>query len=177
MFMFLAPVLYILHALFTGLALAVSYAFGVLHGFGFSAGLIDYLLNWGLATNPVMIIPIGLVFGAVYYFVFAWIIKAMDIPTPGRVDEEMDEDVAQNLDISDFSVKLIEKLGGKANIDTLDACITRLRMTVKDANAIDESGLKAMGVKGLLKKANNIQVIVGTRAELIADEMKKSITM
>ncbi|HYE83360.1 MAG TPA: N-acetylglucosamine-specific PTS transporter subunit IIBC [Clostridia bacterium] len=177
MFMFLAPVLYVLHAILTGLALAVSYTFGILHGFGFSAGLIDYLLNWGLATNPVMIIPIGLVFGAIYYFVFVWVIKAFDIPTPGRVDEEMDESAMGDLNISDFSVKLVERLGGKSNIDTLDSCITRLRMTVKDVNAIDEGALKSMGVKGILKKANSIQVIVGTRAELIADEMKKAIKM
>jgi PTS system N-acetylglucosamine-specific IIC component len=177
MFMFLAPVLYVLHAVLTGLALAVSYTLGILHGFGFSAGLIDYLLNWGLATKAVMIIPVGLIFGAIYYFLFVWVIKAMDIPTPGRVDEEMDESVTVDLNISDFSAKLVERLGGKSNIDTLDACITRLRMTVKDANAIDESALKSMGIKGILKKANNIQVVVGTRAELIADEMKRSIKM
>jgi PTS system N-acetylglucosamine-specific IIC component len=150
---------------------------GILHGFGFSAGFIDYFLNWGLATKPILIIPVGLVFGAIYYLVFVWVIKALDIPTPGRVDEEMDESVLSNLNVSDFSVKLVERLGGKSNIDTLDACITRLRMTVKDANAIDEAALKSMGIKGILKKANNVQVIVGTRAELIADEMKKSIRM
>jgi len=177
MFMFLAPVLYALHAVLTGLALAVSYTFGILHGFGFSAGFIDYALNWGLATKPVMIIPIGLVFGFVYYIIFVWVIQKLDIPTPGRVDEEMDESAMGSLNISEFSAKLVERLGGKANIDALDACITRLRMTVKDPDAIDEAALKSMGIKGLLKKANNIQVIVGTRAELIADEMKKSINM
>ena len=177
MFMFLAPVLYVLHAVLTGLALAVSYTFGILHGFGFSAGFIDYALNWGLATKPVMIIPIGLVFGLVYYIIFVWVIQKLDIPTPGRVDEEMDESAMGSLNVSEFSAKLVERLGGKANIDELDACITRLRMTVKDPDAIDEAALKSMGIKGLLKKANNIQVIVGTRAELIADEMKKSINM
>ncbi len=177
MFMFLAPVLYVLHAILTGLALAVSYTFGILHGFTFSAGAIDYLLNWGLATNPVMIIPAGLAFGAIYYFVFVWAIKALDIPTPGRMDEELDESATADLNISDFSAKLVERLGGKSNIDTLDACITRLRMTVKDAGAIDESALKSMGIKGIMKKSNNVQVVVGTRAELIADEMKKAIKM
>lgn len=177
MFMFLAPVLYVLHAIFTGLALAVSYSLGILHGFTFSAGAIDYLLNWGLATNPIIIIPAGLAFSAIYYFVFVWAIKALDIPTPGRMDEELDEGVAGDLNISDFSAKLVERLGGKTNIDTLDACITRLRMTVRDVNAIDENALKSMGIKGLMKKSNNIQVVVGTRAELIADEMKKAIKM
>ncbi|HOM43352.1 MAG TPA: PTS sugar transporter, partial [Bacillota bacterium] len=125
-------VLYVLHAVLTGLALAVSYTFGILHGFGFSAGFIDYALNWGLATNPVMIIPIGLVFGLAYYIIFVWVIQKLDIPTPGRVDEEMDESAMGSLNVSEFSAKLVERLGGKANI-------------------------------------------VGTRAELIADEMKKSI--
>jgi len=124
-----------------------------------------------------MIIPIGLVFGLVYYIIFVWVIQKLDIPTPGRVDEEMDESAMGSLNVSEFSAKLVERLGGKANIDALDACITRLRMTVKDPDAIDEAALKSMGIKGLLKKANNIQVIVGTRAELIADEMKKSIKM
>ena len=132
MFMFLAPVLYALHAVLTGLALAVSYTFGILHGFGFSAGFIDYALNWGLATNPVMIIPIVLVFGLAYYIIFVWVIQKLDIPTPGRVDEEMDESAMGSLNVSEFSAKLVERLGRKANI-------------------------------------------VGTRAELIADEMKKTI--
>lgn len=172
MFMFLAPVLYVLHSVMTGLALAVSYLFGIKHGFTFSAGFIDYALNWGLATKPMLLIPLGLAFGALYYVVFVWAIKAFNIPTPGRVDDEMSEDTA-NIDISDFSVKLFDKLGGAANIVSLDACITRLRMTVKSSEAISEKDLRAIGAKGLIKSGSNLQVIVGTKAELIADEMKK----
>ena len=177
MFMFLAPVLYVIHAILTGLALAVSYSLGILHGFTFSAGAIDYLLNGGLATNPIMIIPAGLVFGAVYYALFVFLIQKLDIPTPGRIDEELDESATADLNISDFSAKLVERLGGKENIDTLDSCITRLRMTVKDTGAIDENALKSMGIKVIMKKSNNVQVVVGTRAELIADEMKRAIRM
>ncbi|SHI92009.1 PTS system, N-acetylglucosamine-specific IIC component [Geosporobacter subterraneus DSM 17957] len=172
MFLFLAPVLYFFHALFTGLALVVCYTFGILHGFGFSAGLIDYALNFGLATNAVMIIPVGLAFGALYYFVFLWAINKFDIPTPGR----MDEDTGEAFDnVSEAAVQLLERLGGAGNIVSLDACITRLRLTVKDAAVIDESSLKAIGAKGMIQKGNNLQIIVGTKAEIIADEMKKAM--
>ncbi|VBB05373.1 phosphotransferase system eiib cysteine phosphorylation site [Lucifera butyrica] len=171
MFMFLAPLLYLFHAVLTGLSLAVCYSLGILHGFGFSAGLIDYLLNWGLATKPILIIPVGLVIGVVYYVVFVWAIKTFDIPTPGRFDEETG--ALDTADVSAVSVQLVEKLGGAANIDSLDACITRLRLTVKNADLIDENSLKGLGAKGVLKKGNNVQVVVGTQAEIIADEMKK----
>lgn len=172
MFMFLAPLLYLLHSVMTGLALAVSYLFGIQHGFTFSAGFIDYALNWGLATRPVLLIPVGLAFAALYYIVFVWAIKAFNIPTPGRVDDEVGDDTA-SVDVGDFSLKLFEKLGGAANITSLDACITRLRMTVKSSDAIAEKDLRAIGAKGLIKSGGNLQVIVGTKAELIADEMKK----
>jgi len=172
MFMFLAPFLYVLHSVLTGLALAVTYKLGVLHGFGFSAGLIDYVLNWKLATNPMLIIPAGLAFGALYYVVFSWAIKAFDLPTPGRYDEE-EATVGGEVDENSFPALLLEKLGGKGNVQSLDACITRLRMTVKDADIIQEQELKALGVSGLIRRGNNLQVIVGTKAELIADEIKK----
>ena len=170
MFLFLAPVLYFFHALFTGLALVVCYMLGILHGFGFSAGLIDYALNFGLATNAVMIIPVGLAFAALYYFVFVWAINKFDIPTPGRLDEETG---AAFDNVSEAAVQLLEKLGGVENIESLDACITRLRLTVKNPDIIEESSLKAIGSKGMIRKGNNLQIIVGTKAEIIADEMKK----
>jgi PTS system N-acetylglucosamine-specific IIC component len=172
MFMFLAPMLYFFHALLTGAAMAVCYSFGILHGFGFSAGLIDYLLNWKLATNPVMIIPVGLVFAGIYYSVFSWAIKKYDILTPGRYDES-EEAVLQNAELGTLPAALLAKLGGSANVESLDSCITRLRMTVKNADIIQESELKALGISGMIRKGNNLQVIVGTKAELIADEIKK----
>ncbi|MEW9122593.1 MAG: N-acetylglucosamine-specific PTS transporter subunit IIBC [Thermotaleaceae bacterium] len=172
MFLFLAPVLYFFHALLTGLALVVSHSLGILHGFTFSAGLIDYLLNWKLATNPVLILGAGLVFGVIYYIVFVWAIKVFDIPTPGRMDEETGESFG---DVNEAAVLLVERLGGAQNIESLDACITRLRLTLKDPDYVQESELKAIGVKGMIKKGNNMQVVVGTKAEIIADEMKKLI--
>ena len=169
MFMFLAPALYAVHAVLTGLALSVSYAFGVLHGFGFSAGFIDYILSWGLATKPILIIPLGLVFGVVYYVIFSWAIRHYDIPTIGRYDEETAE--AGSMDLSTQTLQLAEKLGGAANLETVSSCITRLRLTVKDPERIDEAGLKALGAKGVIRKGQNVQVIVGTQAEFIANEM------
>lgn len=174
MFMFLAPVLYVFHAILTGVALAVTYVMGIKHGFGFSAGLIDYLLNWKLATNAIMIIPVGLVFGALYYGVFSWAIKAFNLPTPGRYDEEEGAAI-ESVNAGEFPARLLEKLGGSANVESLDACITRLRMTVKDADIIHEQELKALGASGMIRRGNNLQVIVGTKAELIADEIKKLI--
>ena len=169
MFMFLAPALYAVHAVLTGLALSVTYAVGTLHGFGFSAGFIDYVLSWGLATNPIFIIPIGLVFAVIYYVIFSWAIRRFDIPTVGRYDEEAA--VAEDVSMSEYTVQLAEKLGGAGNLETVSSCITRLRLQVKDADAVDEAGLKALGVKGVIKKGTSVQVVVGTQAEFIANEM------
>jgi len=169
MFMFLAPALYVIHAILTGLALSIAYSLGILHGFGFSAGFIDYVLNWGLATKPILLIPVGLVFAVIYYVLFSWAIRRFDIPTIGRYDEEIA--IADDTDISEYTVRLTEKLGGTENLESVQSCITRLRLTVKAADKVDDSALKALGVKGVIKKGSTVQVIVGTRAELIADEM------
>lgn len=176
MFMFLAPVLYVAHALLTGLSLAVCYLLNIKHGFGFSAGAIDYFLNMKLATNGWLIIPVGLVFFVIYYFLFVFIIDKMNLPTPGRLDEEAgnaDEIIAEK-GISGLAREYVEKLGGKDNIVELDACITRLRMTVKDSSIISDDELRTLGASGVLRpNKKNLQVVVGTKAELIADEIKK----
>jgi len=171
MFMFLAPGLYAVHAILTGLALSVVYSLGILHGFGFSAGLIDYLLNWGLATKPMLIIPIGLVFAVIYYVIFSWAIRHFDIPTIGRYDTEDDNKMADNTNIDEYTKQIVVHLGGTENLEAVSSCITRLRLTVKDAAQVDETALKALGAAGVIKKGQNVQVVVGTRAELIANEM------
>ncbi|NLM12274.1 MAG: PTS transporter subunit EIIC [Epulopiscium sp.] len=176
MFMFLAPVLYVAHAVLTGAAMAITYVMGIRHGFGFSAGAIDYFLNMGLATKGWLIIPVGLVFGIIYYILFVFIIEKMDLPTPGRVDEEAgnaDELIADK-GLSGLAREYIEKLGGKSNIVEVDSCITRLRLTLNDASIIKDEELKALGASGVLRpNKKNIQVVVGTKAELIANEMKR----
>ena len=173
MFMFLAPALYAVHAVLTGIALSVSYSLGILHGFGFSAGFIDYVLNWGLATKPMLIIPLGLVFAVIYYVIFSWAIRHFDIPTIGRYDEEatIDEDT----DMDEYTQQMIEKLGGLENLEEVGSCITRLRLKVSDADKVDDAALKAMGAKGVIKKGTAVQVVIGTRAELIANEINASM--
>lgn len=177
MFVFLAFPLYVMHALFTGLSLVVTNALGVLHGFGFSAGFIDYVLLWENATKPALIIPIGLAFGALYYFTFLFAIKKFNIPTPGR--EDLDEDALKILDTlapSEIGKKYFDALGGKENIVEVDSCITRLRLTLNDVEAVDVDLLKSLGATGVLKpNKKNMQVIIGTKAEMVCDEIKKCL--
>ncbi|GAU78588.1 N-acetylglucosamine-specific IIB component [Fusibacter sp. 3D3] len=175
MFMFLAPVLYFLHAVLTGVAMAVVSSMGILHGFGFSAGAIDFVLNYGLATNPLLLIPVGLAFGVVYYVIFVFVIKKFNLQTPGRADNESgNETLIEELGISNVAYGYVNALGGRENIVEVDACITRLRMTLKTNELVDEEALKKMGASGSIRPSStNIQVIVGTKAELIAEEMKQ----
>lgn len=176
MFMFIAPGLYAVHAVLTGLALSVTYSLGVLHGFGFSAGLIDYVLNWGLATKPAMIIPIGLVFFVIYYVIFSWTIRHFDLPTVGRADDDTaEEEEHVSIEESGYIHALVENLGGAANLLEISSCITRLRLKVRDSSAIDEAELKKLGARGVIAKGQAVQVIIGTEAEHVADEMKRYV--
>ncbi|GFN35955.1 N-acetylglucosamine-specific PTS transporter subunit IIBC [Tepidimicrobium xylanilyticum] len=178
LFMFLAPSLYFIHALLTGLALAVSYLLNIKHGFSFSAGAIDYFLYMRLATNGWLLIPVGLVFGIIYYFIFSYAIKKLDLPTPGRVDEESGglAELIADRGISDVAMAYIDALGGVDNLVEVGSCITRLRLTVNDSSLIDEGELKKIGATSLLKASTkNVQVIIGTKAEIIADEINKNI--
>ena len=178
LFIFLAPALYVAHAVLTGLSLAVVYVLGIKHGFGFSAGAIDYFLNMGLATRGWLLIPIGLAFGVIYYVIFVYAIKKLDLPTPGRLDEDDEENVSASKSKSDalsgVALAYIEELGGTDNIEEIDACITRLRLTLKDASIVDDRKLKKLGASGVLRvSSKNMQVVLGTRAETVADEMKR----
>ncbi|MGY0616225.1 N-acetylglucosamine-specific PTS transporter subunit IIBC [Vibrio sp. FJH11] len=174
MFVFLAPALYAMHAVFTGLALVVANMFGTLHGFGFSAGLIDFVLNWGLATKPLILLFIGLGFGALYFFTFTFAIRAFNLKSPGREDDE--ETVAApagEAKSGDLARQYLKALGGHDNLTSIDACITRLRLTLKDRSIADEAVLKKLGAKGVVKLGeNNLQVILGPLAEIVAGEMK-----
>ncbi|ADQ13639.1 N-acetylglucosamine-specific PTS transporter subunit IIBC [Halanaerobium hydrogeniformans] len=184
-FMFLAPALYVIHAGLTGLSLVITYIFGIQHGFGFSAGAIDYFLNYGLATRPLMIIPIGIAVFAIYYFLFRFVIEKFDIATPGRLDSEgggnemsvmPESQRKKSQSSSDITMQYIEALGGKENIKKVDACITRLRLEVNDSDKINEKVLKQMGASGVLKASKtNAQIVVGTKAEMIADKIKKEL--
>lgn len=179
MFMFLAPVLYIFHALMTGLSMAVCYLLDIKSGFGFSAGFIDYLLSFKAATRPLLLLPIGAVFGLLYYLVFVVAIRKMNLPTPGRVDESgtgKGEKIISDKGLEGLAADYIMALGGAGNIEDLDCCITRLRLTLKDASIVSDQELKMLGASGVIRPTKrNVQVIVGTKAELIVDEMKRIV--
>lgn len=168
-FMFLAPVLYVVHAFLFGVSMFVCYEAGILIGCSFSMGFVDYVLNWGLATNPEMIIPIGIVFGLLYYVVFTQVITYFDLPTLGRYEDNIAEDTASDTEVA---ATIVKSLGGAENVALVDNCVTRLRLTVKDPALFDEKILKSLGsVKGVFQKDNAIQIIIGFRAESVANEI------
>ena len=171
MFMFLAPALYAVHAILTGLCLAVTYSFGVLDGFGFSAGFIDYVIDWGLATKPELILAIGVGVFALYYGIFSWAIRQFDIPTIGRYDEELPVS-SEPVTMSELSEQVLAALGGKENIEELSNCATRLRCTVKDESKVDLERIKKIhGVRGAFATGKAVQVVIGTNAEHVANEI------
>ncbi|ANU26376.1 N-acetylglucosamine-specific PTS transporter subunit IIBC [Planococcus versutus] len=178
-FMFLSPILYVVHALLTGGSMMVAYALDIHHGFGFSAGAIDFVLNYGLAKNPLMLLVMGLVVGVIYFVIFYFLIIKLDLKTPGREDE--DEDGAENASSSNAAVDvrayhIIEGLGGVENIVAVDYCTTRLRMTVKDTDLVNEKDLKRHGAMGVMKiNKTNVQVVIGTAVEFLGDAMKPRV--
>jgi PTS system N-acetylglucosamine-specific IIC component len=173
-FMFLAPALYALHALLTGLSMVVMNLLGVKLGFGFSAGLFDYVLGYGISTRPLLLIPVGLAYFAVYYFSFRWCIRHFDLKTPGRDAGEViaRRDPAAGSRGGDF----VLALGGAKNLATVDACMTRLRLTLNDPAAIDETQLRALGAKGIVRPGGNaLQVVLGPIADQVAGEIRASL--
>ena len=172
-FMFLAPSLYAVHAILTGASMVVCHAAGILDGFGFSAGLIDYVLNWGLSTHSELIIPIGLVFAVIYYALFSWAIVKFNLPTIGRFDENSSGD-EKSARADDNVAKITTGLGGYENFTDVQNCATRLRLTVKDATKVDEKVLKSAGAKGVFIKGNAVQVVIGTNVEFVADAINSS---
>ncbi|CDQ21063.1 PTS system N-acetylglucosamine-specific IIA component, Glc family /PTS system N-acetylglucosamine-specific IIB component, Glc family /PTS system N-acetylglucosamine-specific IIC component, Glc family [Halobacillus karajensis] len=176
-FMFLSPLLYFVHALLTGVSMVLAFVFDVKHGFGFSAGLIDYLLNYNIAQNPFTLVLIGLFMGVIYFVVFYFLIVKLDLKTPGREEEDMMEEEQKEAPESDYDTKAyhyLVALGGPENIETLDYCTTRLRLEMKDREQINEKDLKRNGARGVMKLGKkNLQVIVGTSVEFVADAMSK----
>ncbi|WP_022940953.1 N-acetylglucosamine-specific PTS transporter subunit IIBC [Psychromonas hadalis] len=176
-FMFAAPLLYVIHALLTGISVYFAASMQWMAGFGFSAGLVDMVLS---SQNPLakqwyMLIVQGFAFFAIYYFIFLALIRGMDLKTPGREDEEENApkvSVAKE-DANELAGQYVAALGGKDNLEVIDACITRLRLTLKDRSIVSEAELKALGAMGVVKLGeNNLQVIIGPQAESIANRMK-----
>jgi PTS system N-acetylglucosamine-specific IIC component len=169
-FMFLAPLLYALHTLMTGLAMVVMDLLGVKLGFTFSAGLLDFALNFSKSTRPLLLVPVGVVYFALYYGVFRWAIARFDIWTPGRGPETGAVDGAGPVE---RGATFVAALGGRDNLVSIDACTTRLRLRVGDQAAVDEARLRALGAKGFVRpSADALQVVLGPIADTVADEIR-----
>ena len=173
-FMFLAPALYAIHALLTGLSMAIMHALDVKLGFGFSAGLFDYVLGFGISTHPWYLLPVGAVYFVVYYGLFVFFIKKFDLKTPGREDGAVI--AAASVKGTERARGFITALGGAANLKNVDACTTRLRLLVVSNDKVDEAALKALGSRGLIRPAaGSVQVVLGPEADLIADEIRNAL--
>ncbi|RNB73137.1 PTS transporter subunit EIIC [Brevibacillus panacihumi] len=174
-FMFVAPMLYVVHAVLTGLSGYIVTAMGIKHGFGFSAGFIDYVVNFPLSTNAWEIIPVGLAFAVVYYFLFRILIVKMNIMTPGREDDPGEALAASGFSsMREKAEQVLASIGGKENIIQVEACITRLRLHVKNENLIQEKALKDLGAAGIIRLGKGqVQIVFGTQSELLRDEIMR----
>ena len=177
-FMFLAPVLYLVYALLYGVFAFITVQLGFRGGFSFSAGLTDLVFSASLpaAAKTLLIIPLGIAAAIVFYIVFRVMITALNLKTPGREDDDMDETkvVLANNDFTSIAKTVMEGLGGKGNITSVDNCITRLRLEIKDYTLVDENTIKSAGVAGVIRPSKtSVQVIVGTQVQHVADEFKK----
>ncbi|MGY6211037.1 N-acetylglucosamine-specific PTS transporter subunit IIBC [Cytobacillus firmus] len=179
-FMFIAPLLYGVHAILTGVSMWVTSLLGIRDGFTFSAGALDFALNFNIAEKPLLLLGIGVIYAILYFVIFYALIKALDLKTPGREEDEdivEDEDESVSTGNSKYEVMashFIKDIGGADNITSIDNCATRLRLNIADMEKVKESALKAHGAKGIMKLSKtNLQIIVGTDVEFVADEMKK----
>ena len=167
-FLFVAPVLYAIHALLAGSAFVVMILLGMKHGTTFSHGLIDFIVLFSQSTKGWMFPVIGLIYAAIYYTVFRVAIVALDLKTPGREDESSEE---STLTGSDLAGELVQAFGGKDNITNLDACITRLRVSVKEIAKVDQSKLKSLGAAGVVVAGSGVQAIFGTKSDNLKTDM------
>ena len=177
-FLFVAPVLYGIHCIFAGLSFMLMNMFAVRIGMTFSGGLIDYIVfgvlpgTSGFENHWYMVIIVGLVFSVIYYFGFRFAIRKFNLMTPGR-EETKKEQADVKVDGNELAVLVLNALGGKENLVSLDACITRLRVEVKDTGKVDDKELKKLGASGVLKVgANGVQAIFGSKAQFICNDLK-----
>lgn len=178
-FMFVAPLLYVVHAVLTGVAGLLMYVLDVKLGFGFSAGLIDYLVNLKLSTNAWILIPVGLAFFVVYYVLFRFMIVKFNLKTPGREEDEENgiEKVSPRgttVSATSRAAKILDNIGGPSNIKNIDACITRLRLIVEDDKAVNDPALRQLGASGVMRLGQGaVQIVFGPQSEQIKDDIKK----
>lgn len=177
LFMFLSPLLYVIHAVLTGLSLWISSSLGIRDGFTFSAGGIDYVLNYGIAEKPLLLLLLGFIFGGIYFVLFYTLIKALNLKTPGREEEQgadQETDETGNNTYKKMAYQFAADLGGKENIASIDYCATRLRLEIKDMGRVREDLLTKHGAKGVMKvDKKNLQIIVGTDVEFVAEALRK----
>ena len=172
-FLFVAPVLYGIHALLAGAAFILTNSLGMVHGTTFSHGLIDFIMLSANAQKMIMFVVCGLVYAVIYYAVFRAVIKALDLKTPGR--EEDTEEEMEMASGSEVAAHLVAAFGGKENITGLDACITRLRVAVADTDIVDQDQLKRLGAAGVVVVAGGVQAIFGTKSDNLKTDMDEWI--
>jgi len=176
-FLFVAPVLYAVHAVLVGLAYLITYLLDARLGYSFSHGFIDYVLYYVNDIKPWLILILGPTFAAIYFVVFRTLILRMELDTPGREAEA----VADLADVKsavadDFAKELVLAFGGKSNIKGLDACITRLRVEVESIDKANSEKLKALGAAGVLTVGNNLQAIFGPRSDNLKTDMEEYLS-
>lgn len=184
-FMFVAPQLYVVHAFFTGLAGAVCYLLGIRLGFSSGGNVIDMTLNWGLGSNVILMIPVGIAFFLLYFFTFRFLITRFDLKTLGREDDfidtlEITEDeknaTLTNKNYAYMAKKIVENLGGAGNIENIGKCMTRLRVETRDASLMNLEKIKQMGVKGVVSISDtSVQIIIGAEVHKIMAEIEPLI--
>jgi PTS system N-acetylglucosamine-specific IIC component len=178
-FMFLAPALYAVHALLTGFAFMIMKALGVRLGFGFSAGLFDYVLNYKFAARPLLLLPVGALYFGLYYGVFRFAILKFDLKTPGRESADAAAATATatlTAGAADRARSFITALGGAGNLESIMACTTRLRLIVRTQATVDAEALKRLGARGIVRpSATALQVVVGPVADQIAGEIREAL--
>ncbi|ABO48880.1 PTS system D-glucosamine-specific IIB component, Glc family / PTS system D-glucosamine-specific IIC component, Glc family / PTS system D-glucosamine-specific IIA component, Glc family [Desulforamulus reducens MI-1] len=173
-FIFVAPVLFVFHVLMAGVSGFVTNLLDIHLGFTFSASFIDYLLSYKYGHNQLLLWPVGLVVGGLYFVVFNTAIKMLNLKTPGREDEIT---AVENQGTgSDLAHKVLDALGGANNIEILDACITRLRVTVKDPDMVKKDVFKALGASGVMEMGKNLQIIFGTQSDSLKEEIRSLMT-
>ena len=169
-FLFVAPVLYVIHALLAGVAYVVCILLGIKHGFTFSHGLIDYVVLFPKSHNALWLFVLGPIWGVLYFGVFSFLIRKLNLQTPGREAVE-EAAVVHSAGGDEFALQIVRALGGRSNIVNLDACITRLRVKLKDSSKVSAEKLKALGAAGVVMVGDGVQAIFGTRSDVLKTEI------
>ncbi|MGZ3770008.1 MAG: PTS glucose transporter subunit IIBC [Bdellovibrio sp.] len=172
-FLFVAPALYAIHAIFSGFAYYICIALGIKHGMTFSHGLIDYILLFPKSTNALWLLVMGPLWGLAYYGVFRFVISKFHLKTPGREDDETVSIESKTATTKNTARDLILAFGGRANIRSLDACVTRLRVELKDVSRVSKDMLKALGALGVVIVGNGVQAVFGTKSENLKTEIEE----